>query len=208
MIFFFFSKRKPHTLNLTKILLYIYTYISSIYTYLSLLLQFHFKFSSSLTMLRTLASPSTQFIHFSGDNHLSSTGKSGSDSSISLPRRSNRCTAALHAVADPEAFVSTITRNLSLYEVLGVNKNASPVEIKSAYRSLAKLYHPDSSESSDGGDFIEIHKAYSTLSDPSARALYDLSQRARDRRPFQYAGLSNNQRGYYTPRRWETDQCW
>lgn len=97
---------------------------------------------------------------------------------------------------------------MSLYDVLGVSKNASPVEIKSAYRSLAKLYHPDSSESSDGGDFIQIHKAYSTLSDPSARALYDLSQRARERRPFQYSTASDHQRGYNTPRRWETDQCW
>ncbi|KAK1373348.1 Chaperone protein DnaJ [Heracleum sosnowskyi] len=125
-----------------------------------------------------------------GESRFSGAGISISDSSISLPRRINRCTASLHAVADPEPSVSSIRRPLSLYDVLGVNRNASPVEIKSAYRSLAKLYHPDSS---DGGDFIQIHKAYSTLSDPSARALYDLSQRARDRRQL---------------RRWGTDQCW
>lgn len=159
-------------------------------------------------MLGTLASPSPQFLRFSGESQFSGAGKSSSDSSISLPRRSNRCTAALHAVADPEPSLSAITKPVSLYDILGVNKNASPVEIKSAYRSLAKLYHPDSSESSDGGDFIQIHKAYSTLSDPSARALYDLSQRARDRRPFRYATVSDSQKGYYTPRRWETDQCW
>ncbi|KAL8148785.1 chaperone protein dnaJ 11, chloroplastic-like [Apium graveolens] len=159
-------------------------------------------------MLGTLASPSSQFLHFSGESRLSDAGISTSDSSISLPRRSNRCTAALNAVADPEPLVSVSNRPLSLYDVLGVNKNASPVEIKSAYRSLAKLYHPDSSDSSDSGDFIEIHKAYSTLSDPSARALYDLSQRARDRRPFRYAAVSSSEKGYYTPRRWETDQCW
>ncbi|WOH00803.1 hypothetical protein DCAR_0520178 [Daucus carota subsp. sativus] len=159
-------------------------------------------------MLGTLATPSTQFLRFSGDNTLSAAGKSASDSSIALPRRNHRCTAALHAVAEPEPSVSSITRPASLYDILGVSKNASAVEIKSAYRSLAKLYHPDSSESSDGGDFIEIHKAYSTLSDPSARALYDLSQRSRERRPFNYAAASSDQKGYYTPRRWETDQCW
>ncbi|KAK1399167.1 Chaperone protein DnaJ [Heracleum sosnowskyi] len=159
-------------------------------------------------MLGTLASPSSQFLNFSGESRFYGAGISISDSSISLPRRSNRCTASLHAVADPEPSVSAIRRPLSLYDVLGVNRNASPVEIKSAYRSLAKLYHPDSSDSSDGGDFIQIHKAYSTLSDPSARALYDLSQRARDRRQLRYTAVSDNQKGYYTSRRWETDQCW
>ncbi|CAK7323846.1 unnamed protein product [Dovyalis caffra] len=70
---------------------------------------------------------------------------------------------------------------LSLYEILRVNPCASQVEIKTAYRSLAKVYHPDAmfnhdhqqdddEEQSDGGDFIEIHNAYETLSDPAARA--------------------------------------
>ncbi|KAG6411685.1 hypothetical protein SASPL_129769 [Salvia splendens] len=67
----------------------------------------------------------------------------------------------------------------SLYEVLRVKRNASPVEIKTAYHTLAKLHHPDArarltessiAMSADGGHFIEIHNAYATLSDPNARA--------------------------------------
>ncbi|KAI3953473.1 hypothetical protein MKX01_026879 [Papaver californicum] len=64
----------------------------------------------------------------------------------------------------------------SLYEILRVKENASAVEIKTAYRSLAKRVHPDVFTSeSDSRDFMEIHKAYTTLSDPTARANYDLS---------------------------------
>uniref|UniRef100_A0A6M2EC21 J domain-containing protein n=1 Tax=Populus davidiana TaxID=266767 RepID=A0A6M2EC21_9ROSI len=104
---------------------------------------------------------------------------------------------------------------LSLYDILRVNPAASQVEIKSAYRSLAKIYHPDAilshdrdhdDEQSDGGEFIEIHSAYETLSDPAARAVYDLSLSATARCFYRRAaGYSG---GHYTTRRWETDQCW
>ncbi|KAK8626336.1 hypothetical protein V6N13_133987 [Hibiscus sabdariffa] len=84
----------------------------------------------------------------------------------------------------------------SLYEILKVERTASLNEIKTAYRSLAKVYHPDAMGSSDCRDFIEIRNAYATLSDPMARALYDMS-----------FGTSIGNRAY-TTRRWETDQCW
>lgn len=163
-------------------------------------------------MAGTLAVPSTTFLHFSGESRLSPTAKLMPNFTTLQPCRRFR-TTALQAVADPTPCISEIKRPASLYEILGLNKNASSVEIKSAYRSLAKLYHPDSSDSSDGGDFIKIHKAYSTLSDPSARALYDLSLRAaakmRERRRYEYAAApASYRKGYYTPRRWETDQCW
>ncbi|KAK1551094.1 hypothetical protein Q3G72_030177 [Acer saccharum] len=70
----------------------------------------------------------------------------------------------------------SITSSNSLYEVMRVDPTASMTEIKTAYRSLAKVYHPDLSvASSNGRDFIEIHNAYETLSDLAARAVYDLS---------------------------------
>jgi DnaJ-domain-containing protein 1 len=118
----------------------------------------------------------------------------------------------------------------SLYEVLKVKRTASLTEIKTAYRSLAKMYHPDAMiyhhpeekpaeseselESSDGRDFIEIHNAYATLSDPAARAMYDLSLGGQynQGRPFGFGvGFGfpeSNRGGFYTTRRWETDQCW
>ncbi len=57
------------------------------------------------------------------------------------------------------------------YKILGVSKNASPDEIKRAYRRLAQQYHPDK-----GGDpekFKEINEAYQVLSDPQKRGQYD-----------------------------------
>ncbi|ONH99478.1 hypothetical protein PRUPE_6G032200 [Prunus persica] len=111
------------------------------------------------------------------------------------------------------AFTETRPRSkasTSLYEVLRVNDNASQTEIKSAYRSLAKLYHPDASPSeSDGRDFIEIHNAYATLSDPAARAMYDLSLSAHlQHRVRRRSSVGFRPDGFYPTRRWETDQCW
>lgn len=62
------------------------------------------------------------------------------------------------------------------YGILGVGKDASQDEIKSAYRSLAKKYHPDvSSESKEVAEekFKEISEAYEVLSDPEKRRTYD-----------------------------------
>ena len=51
------------------------------------------------------------------------------------------------------------------YEVLGVAKTASKDEIKSAYRKLAKKYHPDNKETGDEAKFKEIQEAYDILYD-------------------------------------------
>ena len=52
------------------------------------------------------------------------------------------------------------------YEVLGVSKSASQDEIKSAFRRLAKKYHPDISKEENAEEkFKEVQEAYSVLSD-------------------------------------------
>lgn len=59
------------------------------------------------------------------------------------------------------------------YEVLGVNKSASKDEIKSAYRKLAKKYHPDNKETGDEAKFKEAQEAYDILYDDQKRSTYD-----------------------------------
>lgn len=63
------------------------------------------------------------------------------------------------------------------YEVLGVDRNADMTAIKSAYRKLAKKYHPDINKDDPKADekFKEITEAYEVLSDEEKRKLYDQS---------------------------------
>ncbi|KAI4321738.1 hypothetical protein MLD38_035086 [Melastoma candidum] len=106
-------------------------------------------------------------------------------------------------------------RSSSLYEVLRVKHNATTTEIKAAYRSLAKVYHPDALRlgteagmSRCGREFMEIHDAYETLTDPAARAVYDLTLGLGGGRRRQQSSEYEDGRGGRTTRRWETDQCW
>ncbi len=60
------------------------------------------------------------------------------------------------------------------YDVLGVNRNATKSDIKSAFRGLARQYHPDVSDVPDAEQkFKEINEAYEVLSDEQKRASYD-----------------------------------
>src|SRR5678815_4496133 len=62
-----------------------------------------------------------------------------------------------------------------LYEVLGVNRDSSPAEIKKAYYKLAKQYHPDVNANDKAAEekFKEAANAYQVLSDEDQRARYD-----------------------------------
>lgn len=60
------------------------------------------------------------------------------------------------------------------YEVLGVSKTATKADIKKAFRTLAKKYHPDLNKSHDAEEkFKELNEAYEVLSDDNKRANYD-----------------------------------
>ena len=61
-----------------------------------------------------------------------------------------------------------------LYEILGIARDASPSEIKAAYRKLARTLHPDvNADPADQERFKEITGAYEILSDPTKRQRYD-----------------------------------
>ncbi|KAJ9146966.1 hypothetical protein P3X46_029178 [Hevea brasiliensis] len=92
----------------------------------------------------------------------------------------------------------------SLYEILGIPVGATSHEIKSAYRRLARTCHPDVAldrKDTSADEFMKIHAAYSTLSDPEKRAVYD-------RKFFRRNGPLTSSFPGYRGRNWETDQCW
>ena len=61
------------------------------------------------------------------------------------------------------------------YDILGLKKNASQDEIKSAYRKLARQYHPDHNPGASNDTIQAINEAYAVLSDPQKRRSYDLT---------------------------------
>jgi len=68
---------------------------------------------------------------------------------------------------------STRMKEMSYYEILDVEIAADNSDIKSSYRNLAKKYHPDALEGGNEVMFKIISEAYTVLSDPASRKLYD-----------------------------------
>ncbi|KAI3464475.1 hypothetical protein Pfo_021138 [Paulownia fortunei] len=109
----------------------------------------------SPTRIRTLASQSSTFLSQESLNALFSSG--------SYNNPCQRRGARLIVRADKD-----------YYSVLSVSKNASKSEIKSAYRKLARSYHPDVNKEAGAEEkFKEISNAYEVLSDDEKRSIYD-----------------------------------
>ncbi len=77
------------------------------------------------------------------------------------------------------------------YEVLGVGREATPEEMKSAYRKLAHQFHPDKNPGDHQAEerFKEASEAYAVLSDPEKRARYDRFGHQNGRSPFDDFGF-------------------
>ena len=87
-----------------------------------------------------------------------------------------------------------MTTQRDYYEILGVSRSASPDELKAAFRSLARKYHPDVNKEPDAEErFKEINEAYAVLSDPAKRQAYD---------QYGHAGLSTARVGFPIGRTW------
>ncbi|CAH8362956.1 unnamed protein product [Eruca vesicaria subsp. sativa] len=121
-------------------------------------------------------------------------------------------TASSHTCAEDQPRLRQIPQRLSetpsLYEILEIPVGSTSQEIRSAYRRLARICHPDVAGNgrncSSADDFMKINAAYCTLFDHEKRAVYDRKILCRVR-PLT-VGVSGF--GSYCGGNWETDQCW
>ncbi|CAI9786558.1 unnamed protein product [Fraxinus pennsylvanica] len=124
-----------------------------------------------------------------------------------------RCQLPISATSATASSSSNVSQTASLYELLGIQMGASDQEIKNAYRRLARILHPDvasqvgDDDTSAADQFMRVHAAYATLSDPQKRANYDLALYRR--RMGSQSPSASGFTGYTARNRnWETDQCW
>jgi hypothetical protein len=76
------------------------------------------------------------------------------------------------------------TRQLDLYDILGVTPDASEDAIRHAYRSLARRYHPDLHPGADDDEFRRVAAAYRVLGDRRLRRVYDRQRTPRFNGPM------------------------
>lgn len=79
----------------------------------------------------------------------------------------------------PSPAIDTTASAQDYYQILGVRRDASIAEIKSAFRKLAKKYHPDRNQGSrkQEANYRAVVEAYAVLGDPTKRAAYDRGER-------------------------------
>ncbi|PWA13641.1 DnaJ domain-containing protein [Artemisia annua] len=145
---------------------------------------------------------------FTSPSFNTNSNKSSSRSFPSCVQYKRPTISAAYATAERTS-TETLLRgssSSSLYDVLGVRVGADTREVKAAYRKLARVLHPDvGSGDSSADEFMKVHSAYTTLSDPEKRADYDRT--LFQRRVVRSSSPLRSTSGYKT-RRWETDQCW
>ncbi len=80
------------------------------------------------------------------------------------------------------------------YDVLGVARDASPDDIKKAYRKLAVQHHPDKNkgDAKSEAKFKEASEAYAVLGEPAERRKYDMTSRAGNFRQYDFGGFESN----------------
>lgn len=103
-----------------------------------------------------------------------------------LPSHQVRSTSDDANTVSPRSFPNTGRRtalnmstrnrtNRDFYQILGVSRSADAKEIKSAYRKLAKQYHPDANPGKDTTEqFQEVNRAYEVLNNPDLKKKYDM----------------------------------
>lgn len=93
---------------------------------------------------------------------------------LSSTSRACCCIRQLHRAR--ALHLSTLLPSKNHYEALRVSRNASRKEIKSAFVTLSKTYHPDLNPELENAKklFVEINEAYSVLGNPAKRRRYDL----------------------------------
>jgi DnaJ-related protein SCJ1 len=82
-------------------------------------------------------------------------------------------------------FTVCLATTEDLYKILGLDKSCDDRDLKKAYKTLSKKYHPDKA-SGDEKKFLDVAEAYEALSDPTTRKIYD---------QYGHDGLANHKRG-------------